>query len=692
MKAFSIGATILVSCLLVASSATAQEEDHDEHHYFEEIIVSAMPLRRTVEELAQPASVLEGDKLARQQSTSIGESLATELGVSATYFGPVASRPVIRGQYGERVTVLSNGLDSLDASALSEDHAVSTDSILADRVEIVRGPATLLYGSGAAGGIVNVVDSRIHEAPAEAAMGGAVSLGTDSATGRRSGAIKAHFGGSNLIGYLDYFRRDTEDVQIPGYAESSVLREQEEAAGEEEHDAEEESFGRIENTDSKTEGGAAALSFVGERGFVGLSVSKYQTNYGIPGHGHHEEEGEAGAAEGEEEAVRIDLDQTRYDLRGSLDLGWIFKQGNLKIANNRYEHVELEGAAIGTIFENDATDFRIDFEQKDVGSLAGSVGVQYKSIDFNAIGEEAFVPPSQTEQLGLFVFEELALGEQWVLQGSARVERQEIKVPDAADYNDTALGASIGAIWSIRESIILSGNLSLTERHPNSTELYADGPHLAVQRFERGSVTLGNGFLDKEVSTNLDLTLRGDLERVQWSITGFLNDVKDYIVLSPTDQIEDDLQVYEFKQTDADLVGFEAELLFDIVKAGDNHLHARLFSDYVRAEEKSTGNNLPRIPPLRYGIGLHYTHRQLDASIQATLHDDQDRVAENELPTEGYTMLDAEASYRFENNGVLLFARGTNLTNEDARRHTSPLKDIAPLPGRSLQLGFRWDF
>jgi iron complex outermembrane receptor protein len=205
-------------------------------------------------------------------------------------------------------------------------------------------------------------------------------------------------------------------------------------------------------------------------------------------------------------------------------------------------------------------------------------------------------------------------------------------------------------------------------------------------------VTLGNGFLDKEVSTNLDLTLRGDLERVQWSITGFLNDVKDYIVLSPTDQIEDDLQVYEFKQTDADLVGFEAELLFDIVKAGDNHLHARLFSDYVRAEEKSTGNNLPRIPPLRYGIGLHYTHRQLDASIQATLHDDQDRVAENELPTEGYTMLDAEASYRFENNGVLLFARGTNLTNEDARRHTSPLKDIAPLPGRSLQLGFRWDF
>ena len=213
---------LAVGVTAAAASAFADDNTTDEHHQLEEIVVTATPLRRTVETLAQPTAVLSGDALARKQAASIGETIANELGVSATYFGPVASRPVIRGQFGERVDVLSNGLSSLDASALSEDHAVALDNHLAERIEIVRGPATLLYGSGAAGGIVNVIDSRIHEQALDAPLSGALSLGTDSAIGKTAGALRIDAGTENIIGHLDYSRISTDNINIPGFAEGFV--------------------------------------------------------------------------------------------------------------------------------------------------------------------------------------------------------------------------------------------------------------------------------------------------------------------------------------------------------------------------------------------------------------------------------------------------------------------------------------
>lgn len=677
---------IAMAGLLALPVPAARAQAPDTHHNVEEVVVSAVPIERTVEELAQPTDVLDGDALARRQATSIGEAVAEELGVSATYFGPVASRPVVRGQFGERVTVLANGLDSLDASALSEDHAVSTDAILAERVEIVRGPATLLYGSSAAGGLVNVIDTRIHEAPPAAGHAGAAALGTDSATGKRSGALKLHLGNDRVVGHVDAFRRTTDAVRIPGPAESARLRASE---GELDEDADE-ARGRIDNTDSETDGAAAAVSLLGEKGYVGVSVSTYRTEYGVPGHAHHgEEEGEE---EEEEERVRIDLDQTRVDVRGAYDMGGVFERADVKFASNRYEHTEFEGAEVGTVYENDAVDLRIGLRQRSANALAGSVGVQYKSIDFDARGDEAFVPPSKTDQLSLFAFEEIALAEDLILQGSARLERQDIATPVAEDYDGTAFGASLGAIWRWREDLAVSGNLARTERHPNSTELYAFGPHVAVQRFERGAVSRGAGMLGKERSTNLDLTLRGERDRVQWAATAFFNRVDDYILLAPTPEVEDDFQVFDYVQADAELYGFEAEATIELLDAPGYHLHTRLFTDYVHGERRDTGAYLPRLTPLRYGIGVHYTRAALDTSLRVTWHADQDKVAGFELPTDGYAMLDAEASYRLDAQGLLLFARGTNLLDEDARRHTSPLKDLAPLPGRSLALGVRWDF
>ncbi|MCH9695550.1 MAG: TonB-dependent receptor [Gammaproteobacteria bacterium] len=531
-----------------------------------------------------------------------------------------------------------------------------------------------------------MVDDRILEESLERPIIGAASLGSDSATGRETGAVKVAFGNSMLGTHFDYYRSDTDNVHIPGFAESAILRAMEEDGEEEGH---EEAFGRIENTDSKTEGGAAAVSFTGENGFLGLSYSVHDSNYGIPGHEH--EEGEGDATE-EEETVRIVLEQSRVDLRGGYNFSGPIRSARLRLARNDYNHVELEGSEIGTVFDTKGTDARLELQHGGTDRLDGTFGGQYKIIDFSATGDEAFVPPSKTEQSSLFVFEELVLSDSWVLQGSARVEWQTIESPSRAKYDDSALGLSAGAIWSFSDSLSLAANLVHSERHPNSTELYADGPHLAVGRFERGSVTLGNGFLDKELSTNLDLTLRGAYESVEFLLTGFINEVDDYVLLAATGQTADTLPVFEYRQADARLVGLEAEARVELMESTAGHLHSRVFVDLVRAEERNSGNYLPRIPPLRYGIGLHYTLDRIGAMVEATFHSRQKKTAPRELPTNDYTMLKAELSYALENPNLFAFIQGTNLTDEDARQHASPLKDTVPLPGRSLRLGMRYDF
>lgn len=686
-------ACLAISCGGLANTAAAQDSSvSNEPHTVDEIIVEGVPLDRTIKELAQPASVLSSDELAKRQAASIGETLAHELGVSSSYFGPVASRPVIRGQYGERIRVLSNALDAMDASALSEDHAVSVDSLLAERIEIIRGPATLLYGSGAAGGLVNVVDNRIQEAGLDAPFGGRIVLGTDSATGRQAGAGEVKFGTDTVAFHLDFFSRDTDDVEIPGFAESALLRSLEEHEDEEEEEHEEEAFGIVENTSSDSKGGAFAVTFVGENGFIGVSYSGNENLYGIPGH-HHEEhdEEEEEEEEHEEEAVRVDLDQSRIDLESAYrfaDLGEL----RLKLAHNDYEHIELEGDEIGTRFNSDGTDARLEFRHQPIGGMEGAIGLQHKDVDFLAIGEEAFVPGSTTQQTSLFAFEEWQLSDDWTLQGSARMEQQSIDAANLPSYDDTAFGASVGVIHALGDRYSVALNYALTQRHPNATELYADGAHVAVQRVERGSVAQGNGIFGKETSSNIDLTFRGENERIEWTVTAFLNDVDDYILLIPTTLEEDELQVFEFGQTDARLYGFEAEARVELFDSDKGHLHTRLFTDFVYGEDEISGDYLPRITPMRYGVGLHYAKNGLEAGVEARFSARQDKSASGELPTSSYTLLNAEVSYLLENPQVFVFLRGTNLGDEDARQHTSPLKDLVPLPGRSVQLGLRYDF
>jgi iron complex outermembrane recepter protein len=631
----------------------------------EEVVVTSTALRENPLEVAQPTQVVSGDELRRQVAASLGETLGGELGVSSTYFGPSASQPVIRGLGGYRVQILQDGAAALDVSSLSQDHAVSIESVVAQQIEIIKGPAALLYGSGAAGGLVNVVTTRIPSKLPET-FGGALELRADSAMKEKTGAASLDGGFGSVAIHADYFDRETNDVEISDFAQSSILRRE---LGEEASEVR----GTLPNSASDSRGGALGTSVVGDAGFAGLAWNRYESVYGIPA----------------EETAFIDMQQDRIDAKGEWRAGgsWLDVL-HASGAHSDYTHTEFEAPGEpGTTFEQDAYELRIAADHH-WGEWRGTLGAQYVDTDFAAIGDEAFVPPSLTRATSGFAFEERHF-DRWTLELGARAERQTIDpLSDLPDYADTAINASAGVVLKLQEDRALAINVTRTERHPQAAELYADGPHIAAGRIE-----LGDASLDKETALTADVSLRAT-GTVEWTISAFYNDYADYIYSSPTGGFEageepgDELPIYQYLQGGAKLYGYEAEVIFPLLKAHD--LELRLSSDYVRGK-LDNGENLPQIPPLRVGLGLHYELAAWHAGIEVFRNLDQDDVITNELPTQAYTLVDIDASYRLPlgKKSALLFVRGTNLLDEDARLATSPLKDIAPLPGRSVHIGIR---
>ncbi len=654
---------VAVAALLVSQAALSQESKT------EEVVVTSSALRENPLDVAQPTSVVAGDDLRRQIAASIGETLSSELGVSSTYFGPSASRPVIRGLAGDRVQVLQDGLASLDVSSLSQDHAVTLETVVSQQIEIIKGPAALLYGSGASGGLVNVVSTRVPtEVPAKP-ITGAVELRGDTASEERTGAFSLDGGAGNLAFHADYFDRDTENVAIPGYTQSDALRRQLIEAGEQPDNVR----GHIPNTAGEASGGAIGGSYIGQKGLGGLSYSRYETTYGIPG----------------EEQAFIDMQQDRIDGKAELDFEGAIKKLRLTGAYNDYTHTEFEAPGVpGTVFNQDAYELRFAADHELPSGWRGTTGLQYVDVDFQAIGEEAFVPSSKTQTMSVFAFEEHHF-EKWTVELGARAEQQKIDVQaDLPDYDQTAISLSAGAVWDFAEDHALALNLTRTQRNPQAAELYADGPHIAAQRFE-----IGDPNLNKETSLTADLSLRHTGEKVNWTLSAFYNDYTDYIYASPTGEIEDALPVYVYLQNGAKFHGFEAEVNVPLIDDGSRHLGLRLASDYVRGK-LDNGEDLPQIPPLRFGAGLHYDQDAWHVGAQAFYYAKQDKVAQNELPTDSFTLAEVDASYRVPvgSTSVFLFLRGTNLLDEDARQHASPLKDIAPLAGRSWHIGARAEF
>jgi iron complex outermembrane receptor protein len=648
----------------------------------DELVVSAGPAPARRSETYQPTSALTGWDLVRDAEASLGETLAEAPGVTASYNGPGSSRPIIRGLGGDRVRILEAGVGSGDVSSQGPDHAVGIEPLAAERIEVVRGPATLLYGSGVMGGVVNVIDRRIpRELPLRSLTGSAMGLGGTVAD-ERTVAVELNGGVGSWAVHASGLKRKTGDYAIPGFAEHQHDGESPPAEGGDE------AFGVLPNSAIETARGALGLSWIGDAGYFGAAVSGLDNDYGVPGHAHGHEE-EPGAEE-EEEGVLIGLEQRRFDAEGT----WRFPEGFLRALQGRfgytdYQHTEFEGTAVGTRFYNRQWEGRLEVDHNLFELLNGSVGGQLGGRAFEAQGEEAYVPPSETSEFGLFLFQELEQ-ESLRFQVGGRMEIQRAREkPTGLEKDDVGFSLSGGLNWAVTDRLSLALTGARSQRLPSLEELFADGPHAATFAYE-----IGDSDLEPETAHSIDATLHltGGLIRVE--ATTFLNLFDGFIYQEYTGGEVEGLPVLQTVQGDAAFLGGEGSVEFDLIHRGSHHLLIEGWGDYVRAELRATDEPLPRIPPLRFGSRLRYNGGTIRADLGVTTVSAQDRTAPFEEETDGYSMLDLSLGYRLFTGAVThdIVLRGSNLTDREARSHTSFLKEMAPLPGREIRFMYRVHF
>lgn len=685
---------LAAACSLPTLAAGDEPAAHETGPVIEETLIVSHPL--SAGGLAQPHAVLAGEELDRKVAVSIGATIGSEPGIHNSSFGTAVGRPVIRGLGGARVRVLEDRIDTLDVSVTSGDHAVTVEPLIAERVEILKGPGTLLYGSGAIGGVVDVHTGRIpHDV--QSGISGAFDLRTDDNSSGRNGAFRLDGGHGQFAWHLDGFSRHADDYEIPGFTESARQRASEEEAEEEEdhHEEEEPAHGTVPGSGLETLGGAVGFSFIGERGFAGVSISRLETEYGIPGHGHEEEEAEEEEEHHDEEGTPfIDLEQWRLDFEAALvDPLPGFTSLNLRVGVNDYAHQEIEPSGeVAAEFENDAWEGRVELSHGDWAGWRGALGIQYSDREFSVVGEEAFTPPVDTSTLGLFwVGEKSFQGLQ--LEMGARFDRVDHESPTGGSNDFNGISASIGAVIpldQVWEAALLADYAS---RAPGGEELYSNGAHLSVQSFE-----IGDPDLNKEKALNFSATISGQAER--WSVSGTLyrTDFSDFIYQRATGEEREGLVVRQFSQADATFVGWELTASATIAKWQVGQLEISGFFDTVSASLDLPGNdNLPRIPPERIGLGLAFNGRHLAANLDYIHAFRQNDVAEFELPTDSYGDLRAYLGWDIQRNArdgtaITLYLQGRNLTNQEQRQHTSLLKDLASEPGRTIEMGVRIGF
>ncbi len=660
--------------------------------------------------LGKPVSIITHEELQERSEPTVGELLSSEPGVSGTYFGPGASRPVIRGQAKQRVRVLENGLESGDVSDVSDDHAVSADPLSVQRIDVLRGPSTLLYGSSAIGGVVNMIDQSIAEDPVGSPLMGEVDLRKGSSADEEStggAALNGEIGSFNW--HFSGFYRETDDIEIPGFAESSRLREIEEleenehAEEDPEHEeGEEEGRGKLENSDSLSKGFKIGGSHVWSQGYFGIGLKSLDSKYGIPG-GHHQHEEDSDHAEEEhqnehneddDEALpRIDLNQFRLESRGEVRMNDdFFRAVRFGAVYSNYEHKELEGDVTATKFDKDSFEGRVELTHGHEDGFQGGWGMQLRYDDFKAQGEEAFIPPSKTFAPALFAIEDYKIRDNLVWQLGGRYEYANVDIDELSPETFHMISASTGPVINLDSEGVYTAGLtfSYSERAPTSTELFADGAHIATQSFE-----IGDPDLNKEQSVGAEIVIRKNTGRLTAGASLFLQQYSDYINLVPSGEEEEGLPVYLYEIDRARFWGFEAEADYQLLSYSTHGLNLYSQIDYVRGDNLSDDDPLPRITPLRGKVGLKYKSEKTSAYVEGVLVDEQDRTAAFELPTDSYTLLNAGVAYQLPVHGrntYELYARATNLTDEEARVHTSFLKDVAPLRGRAFFAGVRFAF
>ncbi len=671
--------------------------------------VTGLPWHISQLESATPVSVLSGEALRDQQSATLGDTLNKQVGVHSSYYGPVAGTPIIRGLSGPRVLVAQNGLDVGDVSRSGPDHAVTGEATTARQVEILRGPATLFYGNGAIGGVVNVVDDRV---PQDTDTFGQWQLEYNSANNEPVIEGSANIGlGDSFAVHVDGFWREADDLEIPGYAEIDP-----------DEDA---SYGTLENSGYDSQGATLGGSYISDNGFAGISVGRLERTYGIPGHSH----------DGIMVEAELEQDRLQFVSEYSFDHD-VLAEARFRYGYTDYEHRELEGDVIGTTFENELHEARLELFHQPFAEWRGAVSLHAKREESAAQGEEAFTPPSLTESYALALMEEKHFGD-FLVQVGGRIEWIEVDAHDVIldseaergtyllDQEFTPYSFSLGTVWDFAEGYNLGVNVTHAQRAPTASEVFSFGPHIGAGSFEVGSifdilandegdwvVNFSSDPVELETSNNIDISLRKFAGDVGFVVGAFYNQVDDFYYARATgleaesghDHAHEDehdhdhedehghgdelLPVYQFTAADAELYGFEGEIHWQASDA----LMLRFTTDYIRATLRD-GGNLPRIPPLRAGVAAEYELGPWAIHASATQYFEADKTAEFETPTDDYTWVDAEVSYTLPVwGGTKLYLRGDNLLDETARVHSSFIKDIAPRAGRSVSAGIRASF
>jgi iron complex outermembrane recepter protein len=674
-----------------SASGTSTIDDHGDHRELGNDIIVTGVLRRDRIDILSGTSVVSGEELTRALRATIGETLAGQAGVSATSFGPAASRPILRGFQGERVRVLTDGIGSFDVSNTSVDHAVVINPLTADRIEVLRGPNSLQFGSGAIGGVVNVIDSRIpRSVPAEGFHIDAIGT-YGSAANERSIGSRVDVGiGNILVVHFDGSYNRTGDLRTGGFILAPAQRAQAAASPEPEIAELADLRGDLPNSAARTWDVAGGAAIITDGGNIGFAVSRFDSLYGVPVRYSLDPAIEA-------EEVRLDVRQTRVDVRGEVfPSSGPFSAISFRGGYADYAHNELEDTGeIATTFLNDGFEGRLELVQRASGGWRGAVGAQFFIRDLTVIGEEKFVPPSETEQYGLFTVQSFDLGAVR-LEAGGRIERAIMQARQDLDLGNpdirrgfTPVSGSIGGSLGLGEDVRIGLNASYTERAPSAEELFANGPHAGTQAFE-----IGNPLFDEEKATGLELTLNGSGDGYSFSVSAYHNWFDGFIFENPTGDIEDDLPVFQFTQADARHYGLEVEGSFRLAQIGGFAINLDALGDVTRATIRGGGGPVPRIPALRLLGGIEAQSDTLNGRIEVEWVDDQDRIAAFETPTEGYTMVNASVSFRpfGAESPISLALSANNIFDVEARRHASFIKDFAPLAGRDIRATVRVGF
>ena len=705
-------ATTILSLALITSPTFAQEQsdadtNDDDFHRTGEIVVTAPYFERL--DLLAGTSALSGEDLAQQSRGQIGDTLLSLPGVSATSFTPGSSRPVLRGFQGNRVAVLTDGIGNIDASNTSADHAVTIESLTTERIEVLRGPAVLLFGGQAVGGAVNAIDKRIPRAVPEEVVHVDALVGYGSAADEWSGGASVDVPLTDrFVIHADGSYRKSDDLRIGGYQLSPDLRDEifdladeEESEGHlDEADELREAAnnrGRVPNSAVETWTAGLGTAFIDDGGNLGVSFNIYDTKYGIPGRpgvGHHHEEAvsageKVSMAEGDEGAVTIGLRQYRADLRGEVETGGGFLEKlTFRAGYADYQHTEFEGDEVGTVFKSQGFEGRAEAVQANRNGWRGASGIQYMSRDFEAIGAEAFVPPNRTRQVGLFTLQEFDLGGVH-LEAALRYDRVSQEAQTLGiDRSFNNVSAALGAAYLVG-NLKIGINASRTGRAPSVEELFSDGPHIATQAYEIGDPTLRS-----EKAWNAELYARYDSTNVDATLTVYSNWFDGFIYEDATGAEEDDLPVFQYFQSDARFWGVEADVSARLGHVGGFDVVLDGVADYTRASISNGGGPVPRIPPLRLLGGVELQSGSLDLRGEVEWTDDQRRNAAFETETAGFTLVNASASWRplGRNRNIALIASANNLFDVTARRAASFTKDYVPLSGRDFRLTARFSF